>query len=98
MSFFIRIGKRITSSQPANYIVRKSKAAYFPGFKGISLFEVVGFFFKQVKTVGMTERASSIAFNFIMAIPPAIIFLFTLIPYLPISENFEQALYALIRD
>jgi membrane protein len=98
MSFFIRIGKRITTSQPANYIVRKSKAAYIPGFKGISLFDVVGFFFKQVKAVGMTERASSIAFNFIMAIPPAIIFLFTLIPYLPISENFEQALYALIRD
>jgi len=98
MSFFIRIRKKISSSQPATYIVRKSKATYFPGFKGISLFDVVAFFFQQVKTVGMTERASSIAFNFIMAIPPAIIFLFTLIPYLPISENFEQALYNLIRD
>jgi membrane protein len=33
-----------------------------------------------------------------MAIPPAIIFLFTLIPLLPISAEFEQSLYILIRD
>src|SRR5687768_13699981 len=98
MSFFIRIKNNLVSSQPATYIVRKSKVSSLPGFRGIPLFDVVKFFFGQVKTVGMTERASSIAFNFVMALPPAIIFLFTLIPYLPISKDFEQALYALIRD
>ena len=46
----------------------------------------------------MTERASSIAFNFVMAIPPAIIFIFTLIPFIPISFQFEDQLYGLIRD
>jgi len=46
----------------------------------------------------MTERASSIAFNFVMALPPVIIFLFTLIPYLPISKEFESALYGIIRN
>jgi membrane protein len=51
-----------------------------------------------VQTIGMTERASSIAFNFVMAIPPAIIFLFTLIPYLPITQAFQVELYSLIRD
>jgi membrane protein len=33
-----------------------------------------------------------------MAIPPAIIFLFTLIPFLPISKEFEENIYNLIRD
>jgi membrane protein len=33
-----------------------------------------------------------------MAIPPAIIFLFTLIPYLPITQAFQGELYGLIRD
>jgi membrane protein len=33
-----------------------------------------------------------------MAIPPAIIFLFTLIPYLPITQAFQVELYSLIRD
>ena len=46
----------------------------------------------------MSERASSIAFNFVMAIPPAIIFLFTLIPFLPIPNRVEEELYDLIRD
>jgi len=46
----------------------------------------------------MTERASAIAFNFIMAVPPAIMFLFTLIPHLPISHQFENELYGIIKD
>ena len=33
-----------------------------------------------------------------MAIPPAIIFLFTLIPYIPISNEFIEEMYTLIRD
>ncbi|HKB45133.1 MAG TPA: YihY/virulence factor BrkB family protein [Chitinophagaceae bacterium] len=95
---FAQIKNSIVSSAPANYIVRKSKIIQLPGFSGITLFDVVNFFMKQVRTVGVTERASSIAFNFVMAIPPAIIFLFTLIPFLPISRQFEQQLYGLIRD
>lgn len=98
MSFFVKIKKSIESSPPATFIVRKSKVMFLPGFRGIALFDVVKFFIKQVRTIGMTERASSIAFNFVMAIPPAIIFLFTLIPYLPISHNIEEQLYGLIKD
>jgi membrane protein len=79
-------------------MVRKSKATHIPGFGGVPLFDVIKFFFQQVKTVGMTERASSIAFNFVMAIPPMIIFFFTLIPLMPISNQFEQELYNLIRS
>ncbi|MGQ0737457.1 MAG: YihY/virulence factor BrkB family protein [Bacteroidota bacterium] len=93
-----KITHKIASSAPASYMVNKSKRTSLPGFRGIPLYDVVMFFIGQVKTVGMTERASAIAFNFVMAIPPAIIFLFTLIPFLPISKEFEQGLYSLIRD
>lgn len=93
-----KITDKVTSSGPANYAVRKSKNVFLPGFRGIALYDVVMFFIGQVKTVGMTERASAIAFNFVMAIPPAIIFLFTLIPFLPISKEFEEGIYTLIRD
>lgn len=79
-------------------LIRKSKQISLPGFRGIPLFDVVNFFFEQVKTIGMTERASAISFNFVMAIPPAIIFLFTLIPFLPITESFQQELFVLIKD
>jgi membrane protein len=44
----------------------------------------------------ITMRASSIAFNFFLALFPGIIFLFTLIPYVPI-EGFQTELFSLLR-
>jgi len=88
----------IEQLRPVAWVLTKSKATYLPGFGGIALYDVISFFIKQVQTIGMTERASSIAFNFVMAIPPAIIFLFTLIPYLPITQAFQVELYSLIRE
>lgn len=98
MSFFSKIETRITAIRPVRFIINKSKTTSLPGFRDIPLFDVVKFFFGQVRTVGMTERASSIAFNFIMAIPSAMIFLFTLLPFLPIPKQIELELYGLIRD
>jgi membrane protein len=44
------------------------------------------------------ERAAAISYNIVMAIPPTLVFVFTLIPYLPISNQFIQEMYTLIRD
>jgi membrane protein len=93
-----KIGNKIGTSLPAKLVVERSKRTKLPGFRGIPLYDVVRFFVQQVKTIGMTERASAIAFNFVMAIPPAIIFLFTLIPFLPITQKFQLELFGLIRD
>ncbi len=98
MSFFRNIGNWFTALPPVKFLIRKSETTSLPGFRGIPIYDVIRFFFGQVRTIGMTERASSIAFNFFMAIPPALIFLFTLIPFLPISREFEESLYSLIRD
>ncbi|MBL0334215.1 MAG: YihY/virulence factor BrkB family protein [Chitinophagaceae bacterium] len=98
MSPLKHIRHKVSRSLPAQFFVRRSKVTTLPGFRGIPIYDVVLFFIKQVQTVGLQERASSIAFNFVMAIPPSIIFLFTLIPFLPISTDFETQLYELIRD
>jgi membrane protein len=98
MALIKKIGNRIASTPPAAFLIRRSKSLSLPGFRGIPLYDVIQFFIGQVRTIGMSERASSIAFNFVMAIPPAIIFLFTLIPFMPITDKFQQELYGLIRD
>ena len=98
MSFFARITRSIATSAPITFLINKSKVIKLPGFQGIPLFDVINFFAQQVKKVGMKERASAIAFNFVMAIPPAIIFFFTLIPYLPIAKQFSASLDRLIID
>jgi membrane protein len=55
-------------------------------------------FMAQLQRTNLFERAAGISYNVVMAIPPTLIFLFTLIPYLPISKLFIQQLFDLIRD
>ncbi|MEO7394792.1 MAG: YhjD/YihY/BrkB family envelope integrity protein, partial [Chitinophagaceae bacterium] len=98
MPYLVKIGNRIASMPPVKVVIDKSKTTSLPGFRDIPLYDVVMFFVSQVRTVGMTERASAISYNFFMAIPPAIIFLFTLIPLLPITQQFQNEMYSLIRD
>ena len=98
MPLLTKIGNKIASLPLVSTIINKSKTTSLPGFRGIPLYDVIMFFIGQVKTVGMTERASAIAYNLFMAIPPAIIFIFTLIPFLPITQQFQEQLYGLIRD
>jgi membrane protein len=98
MQLWTQINRMIVTSAPVSFLIRKSKKILLPGFRGIPLFDVGRFFFQQARKTGFTERASAIAFNFTMAIPPAIIFLFTMIPYLPISKDFIHQMFGLVRD
>ncbi|CAN5612595.1 YihY/virulence factor BrkB family protein [soil metagenome] len=95
-----KLERILITRTPIAFILRKSKHWYLPGFEGVPLYDVIKFFFKQVRTVGLTERASAIAYNFIMAIPPSFLFLFTLIPHLPfISKlSLKRELHSLILD
>lgn len=68
-----------------------------PGFEGMTLYDITAFFMKGVNNGTLTTRASAIAYNFFLAIFPAIIVLFTLIPYIPI-ENFQQVLMTTLKD
>jgi membrane protein len=69
----------------------------FPGSKGVSVHEVLRFFFQGIIRGGLNIRASAIAFNFLLAIGPGIIFVLTLIPYLPI-QNFQKEILEMIYD
>jgi membrane protein len=78
-------------------ILIKAKKITFPGFDGMALYDVMVFFWRSIVDGALSTRASAIAFSFFVAMFPAIIFLFTLIPYIPI-ENFQNELFLLIED
>ncbi|MEI6277150.1 MAG: YihY/virulence factor BrkB family protein [Prolixibacteraceae bacterium] len=78
-------------------IILRAKKITVPFFDRLPLYDVARFFLKGIYDGAITTRASAIAFNFILAVFPTIIFLFTLIPYIPI-ENFQQQLMALIQS
>lgn len=95
-----RFERILITKTPLAFLLRKSKHLHLPGFEGVPLYDVIIFFYRQIKTVGLTERASAISYNFIMAIPPSFLFLFTLIPQLPFFKKGEiqKQLTQLIRD
>ena len=98
MAIRAQIKKRFAGSRPGRTIINTSKKIYLPGFKGFSLYEIWYPFLGQLRKTSLTERAGGISFNIVMAIPPTLIFIFTLIPYLPISRQFINQLFILIRD
>jgi len=79
------------------FLIRLSKKIILPGFDGLPLYDVTVFFIKGLSKGYITSRASAISFNLFLAIFPALIFFFTIIPFIPI-ENFQQTLLALIHD
>jgi membrane protein len=68
-----------------------------PGFDGVTLNHVIDFVIKGFRKGVLVTRASSIAFNLLMALLPASIFLFTLIPFIPIP-NFQEELLKLFES
>jgi membrane protein len=62
-----------------------------PGFNRVPLYDAIWFFIRGLQKGSLTTRASSIAFNFMLALGPGVIFLLTMIPYMPIP-NFQDQL------
>ncbi|TDS16151.1 YihY/virulence factor BrkB family protein [Sphingobacterium paludis] len=73
-----------------------TKEATIPGFGSLPLYTVFTFFFQEIARESILNKASSLAYNFMLAIFPGILFLFTLIPYIPV-DNFQQKLLDLIQ-
>lgn len=82
------------------FLTAKSKKIVLPGFEGVPLYDVISFFLAEIKKEGLNERAAAISYNFIMAIPPTCLFLFTLIPHLPFvpKNEIHDQLVKIIRD
>ena len=73
-----------------------SKRVTLPGFGGLPLYEVARFFYYGLQKDALNEKAASASFNILLAIFPGIIFLFTVISYVPI-ENFHEVLLTTLK-
>ena len=88
--------KRLIKFTPIYKIIMASRKIVLPGFEGLSFYVVSKFFFKGIQNGALSMRASSLSFSFFLALFPTIIFLFTLIPYIPI-DNFQGYLFNLLQ-
>jgi membrane protein len=96
----LKIRRILLTKTPIGFLIRKSKVWQPPGFESLPLYDVVRFFWSQVKTHGLSERAAAISYNFVMAIPPSLLFLLTLIPNLPFfsKKSLKLELRSVIYD
>jgi len=74
-----------------------AKRVSLPGFDKVPIFNVALFFYKGLRDGAIIVRAQAVAFNLILALFPAILFIFTLIPLVPIP-NFQTELLDLIQS
>lgn len=97
MKYFQRQYERFIASRFMALIISFLQKLILPGFSGMSFYAVMRFFFIGIQKSSITLRASAVSFNFFMALFPAIIFFFSLIPYIPI-EGFQDSLLAILKD
>jgi len=93
----IKLQRILIESRPIKAVINWSKKLVLPGFEGLPLYDVLHFFFKQTQQIGLNERAASVAFNFLMAVPPLFIFIFTLLSYIPGSKRLYDEILVLMR-
>lgn len=69
-------------------IVKLIQQIKIPGLEGLTLYDLLEMYLIGILKGALTSRAGSIAFSFFMALFPFLLFLLTLIPYVPI-EGFQ---------
>ncbi|UYQ91083.1 YihY/virulence factor BrkB family protein [Chitinophaga horti] len=95
---------RLLEWKPVTSVIQRSKTLVLPGFEGTPLYDVIVFFLKEVRDRSLTDRAQSISFSFLLALPPFLIFLFSLVPFIflrfPVVSvtSIESTLYDLARS
>ena len=75
-----------------NRLLELSKSIKLPFTGGLPLYWIGLFFFRNLKKEPISLRASSIAFNLFLSLFPALIFLFTLLPLIPIKGLHREIL------
>ncbi len=76
---------------------KQAKRIKLPLFEGLSLYDVATFFWRGMIEGAVPSRASAISFSFFLALFPGVIFLFTLIPFIPL-EGFQDQLFELLKE
>ncbi len=76
-----KIIEYLSENKVVNSIVLFLKSIRFRGDK-ISLYFILKTFIEKVSQGELLERANAVAFSFTIAIFPAVLFLFTLIPFI----------------
>ena len=89
--------ERLIKIPVVGFLTKVADKIKVPGLKGMSLYDLLEMYVIGIVRGAVTSRAGSIAFSFFMALFPFVLFVLTLIPYIPI-ENFQEDFMYLIEQ
>jgi len=87
----------LLNSNSATSAERFLRKLVIPGFDGMPVYDVAAFFIRGLQKGALSMRAAAFSYNFFLALFPAIIFFFTIIPYIPIV-GFQDNLLQLFQN
>ncbi len=91
-----RLEKLILDSPPVRLLFACAKAIKMPGTEKLSLYEIGAFFFKELGNNKLFVSCAAVTYNFVMAMPPTLLVLFSLVPYLPL-QGVQEAILDTLR-
>ena len=77
-----RILDYIVNHTGFKWMIQVLKRVKFKNYENASLYMVIKIFYEKITKDEILQRANGVAFNFTLAIFPAVIFLFTLVPFI----------------
>lgn len=77
-------------------ILNLCKRIVLPGFEGVSIYDAGRFFIENMNNMNLSDRCAAVTYNFLTALGPTLLFLFALIPYLPLN-NVETTILATLK-
>ncbi len=78
-------------------ILEWSKKTAIPGFGGVPIYNIIVFIYGETQKDNITTRANAIAFSLFLAIFPAIITIFTLLPMMPFTTDYVDLISSSLR-
>jgi membrane protein len=91
MLSFVEIKSKVKENQLVAFLIKATKKIALVGFDKVPVYYVLRFLASALFNGSLSSRAASVSFSFFLAIFPGIIFLFTLIPIIPV-EGFQETL------
>jgi membrane protein len=91
------VEERLNKIPIVKTLVKLFKHVILPGFKGLSLYDLLEIYITGIIKGTFSSRASSIAYNFFVALFPFILFIMNLIPYIGI-EGFQTRFLIFIEE
>ncbi|HAY71954.1 MAG TPA: hypothetical protein DCX89_08690 [Saprospirales bacterium] len=82
------IVNRIIQSRMILSLLEWAKTKTLPGFDGVAVYDALEFVFREFKKDDVSVRSKAMAQSFFLALFPAIIFLLTLLPYIPLTLDY----------